>query len=142
MVKTDQNSIYRQVFNRDTKFFLYVIDNTEPPYVIKLHIANYDINEISKYEIKQSLNEYVIAKTKMPQVPKDMVIEIKQYPLKSQLKVFIRFYKSKDVARTIFKSLHKEKEFSFYDNYNQFKFNRQMRAYLVKEEGILEKLAI
>lgn len=38
--KTDPNSLYRQVFNRDLNFFLYVIDKTEPPYVIKLHVTN------------------------------------------------------------------------------------------------------
>ena len=29
---TNPDSLYRQVFNRDINFFLYVIEKTEPPY--------------------------------------------------------------------------------------------------------------
>ena len=52
IVKTDPNSVYRQVFNRDLSFFLFVIDNTEPPYYIKLHITTLVPNELTDQQIK------------------------------------------------------------------------------------------
>ena len=47
LVKTDPNSVYRQVFNNDPMFYVYVIDKTEPPYCIKVHIVTHFPKEIS-----------------------------------------------------------------------------------------------
>lgn len=41
----------------------------------------------------------------------------------------------------VFKSLHRDYEIPFKDELNRPKFKRQMRAYLIKDEGTLEMLA-
>ena len=60
VVKTDPNSLYRQVFNRDLNFFLYVIDHTSPPYNLKLHISTKSNSEMySDSELKFHLATFI-----------------------------------------------------------------------------------
>ena len=58
-MKTDPNSVYRQVFNRDLSFFLFVIDNTEPPYFIKLHVTTLLPNEVTEEEVVASITRFI-----------------------------------------------------------------------------------
>lgn len=59
IVKTDPNSVYRQVFNRDLSFFLFVIDNIDPPIHIKLHLTTVVPNELTDAEMIHSMRTYL-----------------------------------------------------------------------------------
>ena len=44
---TDQNSIYRKLYNRDINFFLWILERQEKaPYVFKLHVQANSKNEM------------------------------------------------------------------------------------------------
>ena len=53
----------------------------------------------------------------------------------------MRFFNDKSVAKHLFESLHKAYDIPFYDDSGKMVYSRKMRAYLVKDEGALEKLA-
>jgi hypothetical protein len=73
-------------------FFIYVIDNTAPPYNIKLHITNEQPYELTDSEIRASMHAYVQAKARHYYDPNQLGIDVKQYPSKNQTKIFLRFY--------------------------------------------------
>ena len=58
-----------------------------------------------------------------------------------QTKIFLRFYCSKDIPKAVFSSLYSDQNFIFTKEYGNQLLKRQMRAYLIKEEGTLEMLA-
>lgn len=69
-------------------------------------------------------------------------IEVKQYPSKQQIKVFIKLHDgSKERAKAMFQRFYKASECPIYDEHGVVKYYRKMRAYLVKDEGTMEKLA-
>ena len=72
----------------------------------------------------------------------DIGIEIKQYPRKNQVKIFLRIFHDKDKAKKIFISLYKEYELPILlADKNGEQQTRKMRVYLVKDEGTLERMA-
>lgn len=62
--------------------------------------------------------------------------------MKCQIKVFLKIQDSdKERAKHLFESLYKTRDISIFDLQGNLKFERKMRAYLVKDEGTFEKLA-
>ena len=49
------------MFNRDLNFFLYVLDHTEPPFLIKLHVTFLNEQEMSMLDIKGSVLRSIIS---------------------------------------------------------------------------------
>jgi hypothetical protein len=68
-------------------------------------------------------------------------VEVKQYPQKKQTKIFIRFFKELESAKNLFRVLYKSKDIPMFDYHGDKVGYRKMKAYLVKEEAILEELA-
>lgn len=69
-------------------------------------------------------------------------IEVKQFSKKQQVKVFISLNDwPKQQAKTLFTKLYKANEMPIYDHDGAMKFKRKMRAYLIKDEATMEKLA-
>ena len=58
-VMTDPYSLYRQVFSKDLNFFMYVLDNSPPPFEIKLHITSLVPFEFSELDIKQNVLNFI-----------------------------------------------------------------------------------
>lgn len=174
MVKTDPNSVYRQVFNRDLSFFLFVIDNIDPPIHIKLHLTTVVQHELTDAEMIHSMRTYLRSidesnlavgapshnggasqQQRGPENPPAMTsaakaemysrqtwIEVKQYPQKQQVKIFIKLHDgSKERAKFMFQRFYKASEIPIYDGNGVVKYHRKMRAYLVKDEGTMEQLA-
>ena len=56
---SDPHSLYRQVFNRDLDFFLFVIDNTPAPFHIKLHITTLYPDEVSSLDVVESVLKFI-----------------------------------------------------------------------------------
>lgn len=48
---------------------------------------------------------------------------------------------NKERAKRIFERLYKSTELPIYDCNGELKYNRKMRAYLIKDEGTMESLA-
>jgi hypothetical protein len=65
-------------------------------------------------------------------------VEIKQFPAKRQWKVFIRFYTDLAAAKRLFRTLYRSKDIPIFDFYGKVKFYRKVKAYVVKEEALLE----
>lgn len=69
-------------------------------------------------------------------------IEVKQFSNKQQVKIFIKLFDGdKERAKWVFSKLYKTSEIPIFDASGQIKYNRKMRAYLIKDEGTFEKLA-
>jgi hypothetical protein len=172
MIKTDPNSVYRQVFNRDLSFFLFVIERIDPPIHIKLHLTTLVPNELTDAEVIHSMRVYLKSIDDMrlgphrQQIQQQQVdnqvlspandgphertsdpstqtsIEVKQFSNKQQIKIFIKLYDGdKERAKLLFQKLYKASEIPIYDENGEVKFNRKMRAYLIKDEGTMEQLA-
>lgn len=106
-MKTDPNSIYRQVFNRDLKFFLYVIDNSELPIHMKLHVQTQSPGELSDSAVKLSLLKTIQKQEFGYWTSAEIATEVKQFPRKNQIKVFLKVFKEKDKAKKLFSFLYK-----------------------------------
>jgi hypothetical protein len=72
---------------------------------------------------------------------KDIHYEIKQYPQKKQIKVFIKIMHNKNLAKVLFENMYKLHSIPIYSTPDYILFQRKMRAYLVKDEATLERLA-
>ena len=44
---TNPNSIYRKYYNRNLKFFIWIIQREDPPYIFKIHIQAKNNKEIN-----------------------------------------------------------------------------------------------
>ena len=55
--------------------------------------------------------------------------------------MFLKFYNSKFLAKQLFENLHKAYDVPFFDENGRHIYSRKMRAYLVKDEGTLERMA-
>ena len=55
--------------------------------------------------------------------------------------MFLKILKDKNRAKMLFSYLYQETKVTIFDEQGQELFKRQMRAYLIKDEGTLEKLA-
>ena len=53
----------------------------------------------------------------------------------------MKFFNDKSVAKHLFEALHKAYDIPFYGEDGKMVYSRKMRAYLVKDEGTLEKMA-
>jgi len=92
MTMTDPNSLYRQVFSRDLSFFLYVIDHVNTPISIKLHVNTLNSNELADQDIHRS----ILYNIQRPEFgfwnSNDIAVEIKQFPNKNQIKIFLKVF--------------------------------------------------
>ena len=84
MKTTDQNSVYRQVFNRDLSFFLYVIDQVDLPILIKLHIVWND-HLASEYQNSQLINNDDIIESVKQEIDR---LDIGYCDYKIEVKIF------------------------------------------------------
>ena len=113
------------------------MDRSDPPYVIKLHLT---ANNVRNIEVKQSILDYIQRKEFGYWTSQDIEIQLRQYPLKSQIKVFLNIY-DRCKAKMLFEELYRAKEMPIkVESAEQIQYNK-MRAYLVKDEATLEKLA-
>ena len=108
------------MFNHDKDFQLYVIDHIplDEPVVIKLHIESEVSNEFSDQQVREAVHSYVASwhvgfKLNSEQfeerVPDD-AIEIRQFPRKNQIKVFLRLTQERGKIKSLFQRLFKEHE--------------------------------
>ncbi|CDW84392.1 UNKNOWN [Stylonychia lemnae] len=134
---TNPNSTYRKLFNRNLKFFLWVIEKEEPPYIFKMHIQSMNQNDIDKQMIIQA-----IKKALLNQLGHDFIksIDVRTFQKKNQFKVFLEIEDRID-AQKLFKKFFKMSKLSFFDQNGAKLFDRDMRAYLVKDEATFERLA-
>jgi len=108
---------------------------------MKLHITQKNQNEMSNVEYYKSITKYIELTLEGRLDFNEIQVEIKQYPQKKQTKIFIRFFKDLNAAKMLFRVLYKSKDIPMFDIYGEKIYYRKMKAYLVKEEAILEELA-
>eukprot|EP00347_Sterkiella_histriomuscorum_P013453 403364654 len=135
---TNPNSLYRKMYNKNLKFFLWVIENEQPPYIFKMHVQAHSSNDINTQLIQQAIKTQF---TKV--VGHDVIksIDVRSFPQKNQFKIFIEIEDKQD-AQKYFKKIFKQPKLTFYNELGVKLFDREMRAYLIKDEGTFEKLAL
>lgn len=111
---TDPHSLYRQVFNRDLNFFLYVLDHTDPPFLLKLHVSFLNEQEMSMLDIKGSALSMITAANGRENMS-EIVIEQKILVFKRQAKIFIRILQSRERAKKLFEVLYRQFDLPLYD---------------------------
>ena len=56
---THPSSLYRKLFNRSLEFFLWVLEHSKPPYVVKLHVLALSLKEIKMPSMRRSIDSLV-----------------------------------------------------------------------------------
>lgn len=54
---TNPNSIYRRYYNKNLKFFLWVIQKEDPPYIFKMHIQAKDTYDLTEPIVVNSIKK-------------------------------------------------------------------------------------
>ena len=91
-----------------------MIDCSEAPYMIKLHIKTAYPHELTDIDIHQSILSYVQSQGGYLYNSNNINIQVQQYPQKCQIKVFIKVLTDKQLAKDMFKDFYLSWNIPFY----------------------------
>lgn len=102
-----------------------------------MHIQAKDKNDLNPSMVKNAVKHNFLNT-----VGHDIIrnIDVRSFPKKNQFKVFIEVDDREDAAK-FFKKIYKQPKLAFFNADGSKLFDREMRAYLIKDEGTYERLA-